>query len=101
MKNLPKIYQADISKRINNNKTSCYLEHDEAVLPHKMTSIEIENTILEIFSGLGEPYNIPVTIKTKNKEYNTSLISKTKTKIMTLDNDIIPITEIISIKKNG
>lgn len=61
---------------------------------------DIEDTLGTIFNGMGYAYNIPVTITTKYKTYNTSLITKTKNNVVTLDNDIIPLVDIIDIKIN-
>lgn len=96
MKKLPKIYQNNIKKMINNNKTVCYLKNEN--ISYQVN--DIENTLDTIFNGMGYAYNIPVTITTKYKTYITSLITKTKNNVVTLDNDIIPIVDIIDIKIN-
>ena len=96
MKKLPKIYQNQIKKNICNNKLSCFVE------TKKINNIEEEThdiSLDEIFSGLGYSYNIPVIITTKENEYKTSLIARTKRNIITIDNEVIPLSEIISIKK--
>lgn len=93
MKKLPKIYQNEITKKIKNNKEICYLNNE------KMSKNNIEETLNEIFNGLGYSYNIPVQITTKdNNIYNTGIVSKTNTNLITLDNDVIPITNIINIE---
>lgn len=96
MKKLPKIYQNEITKKINNNKTVCYLK-EEPLDPYTGIPTILEK-IEQVFSGYGYSYNIPVTIKTTSKTYNTSLIAKTGNNIITLDNDIIPISEIIDFQ---
>lgn len=102
MKKLPKITQNEIKKQINNNKIACKCEVKEKleknIIPDNQDNIT--KILNKIFSGLGYSYNIPVNIITKDKEYNTSLITKTKDKIITLDNEIINIADIISIKEN-
>lgn len=99
MKKLPKIYQTEINKKINNNKESCYVQKQDANIKEKPSEQNIQNLLDEIFSGMGYSYNIPVVIKTKYKIYETSLIAKTKNNIITLENEVIPISEIISIQK--
>ena len=88
MKKLPKIYKADISKNITNNKNTCYIK-------------ENSNNTLEvldyIFNNNHYPYNIRVKILTSNKEYDTFIISRDSKFIMTLDNDFIRIKDIKSI----
>lgn len=101
MKKLPKIYQAEFNKRIKNNKRTCYIKDEEQNIRTEIDKTpEVEQILDEIFSGLGYSYNIPLIIKTKTSIYQTSLISKTKNNVITLDNVVIPISEIISIKKN-
>lgn len=100
MKKLPKIYQGDFNKKITNNKNTCYLDLNENITEITKDNMDVLETITEVFSGLGHAYNIPLIIKTKDKIYETSLIAKTKNYVVTLDNTTIPITDIISIKKN-
>lgn len=110
MKKLPKIFQNEFAKTINNNKKICYLkEVDSTNINNLSSKIEedsnhfledepsINRVLNQIFSGIGYSYNIPVTIKTKNKTYHTSLITRTNYHIITLDNEVIPISEIINI----
>ena len=99
MKKLPKIYQNEITKSIKNNKTVFRFKNEET-----NSSLEedktITDTIEEIFNGIGYSYNIPVTIMTKEKTYKTTLVSKTKNNIVTIDNEVIPIKEIITLEKS-
>ncbi len=98
MKKLPKVYQNEISKKITNNKTVCYLKEEKEGLRNSESS---NTTVLDqlntIFNGIGYSYNIPVIIKTSSKVYETSLVAKTKNNIVTLDNEIIPISDILEI----
>jgi len=96
MKKLPEIYKNQINKKINNNKNYCYLKEDR----HENNAIKnttIEEKLTFIFNGMGYSYNIPVTITTKDKVYKTSLVTKTKNNLITLDNDVIKINDIISL----
>ena len=97
MKKLPKIYKEDNLQIKVNNKTTCIVELNNE--EYKENNLNIIN---DIFSGLGYPFNVLLTIKTKKEEKTTSLIGKTEKAIITLDNEIIPIAEILSItrKKN-
>ena len=99
MKKLPKVYKNKITKKINNNKTVCYLK-EEKELFNPIEIPTIKDKIEKVFSGYGYAYNIPVTIKTSNQTYETSLIAKTSNNIITLDNNIIPISDIIDFKIN-
>lgn len=101
MKKLPKIYKNEITKKINNNKEVCYLKNEQVSDMTHNSKKDIELTLDEIFSGIGYSYNIPVTIKTSTKTYETSLITKTKNNVITLDNDIISIEDIICLEINS
>lgn len=92
MKKLPSIYKNEINKKIKNNREVTYIKEEQQ---------NINEIIDSIFNGLGYSYNIPLIITTKNKVYETSLISRGKTNINTLDNDSIPINEIISIERKS
>lgn len=99
MKKLPKVFQNEFSKPINNNKKVCYLKNEEQQdqIQENNSESNIQEVLDKVFSGIGYSYNIPLEIKTKIKTYNTSLIAKTNHNIITLDNEIIPISDIISI----
>lgn len=96
MKKLPEIYKNNINKKINNNKKMCILKNVNEEIKEK--TVNIEEILSKIFNGIGYSYNIPILIETKNKKYETSLITKTKNNVVTIDNDIIPINEIVNIK---
>ena len=103
MKKLPKIYQTEFTKKTTNNKKACHVKTEFEKEMIKEQSINyITEKIDEIFKSIGHSYNIPLTIKTKTKEYTTSIIAKIKNNVITLENEIIPISEIIYIeeKKN-
>lgn len=91
MKKIPKLYKVDNDKIKDNNQLQCNIKKEE--------KISVKKQLDEIFSGLVYPYNISVEIITKDKKYDTSIIARTKDHILTLENHIIPIKEIISIKK--
>ena len=88
MKKLPRIYQNRINKKINNNKEVDYV---------KNRNINVRDTLNKIFTGRGYSYNIPVIIETNNKVYDTSIVTRTKTNIVTLENEIIKINDILNI----
>lgn len=99
MKKLPKIYQNEIDKSIKNNKTVYRFKNEDSNYESIQNKNTVANTLDEIFNGIGYSYNIPVIIKTNAKTYETTLVAKTANNIVTIDNEIIPINEIISLKK--
>lgn len=88
MKKLPRIYQNRINKKISNNKEIDYV---------KNKNTNVRDTLNKIFTGRGYSYNIPVIIETNNKVYDTSIVTRTKTNIITLDNEVIKINDILNI----
>ena len=92
MKKLPSIYKNEINKKIKNNREVTYIKEQKQ---------NINEIIDSIFNGVGYSYNIPLIITTKDKVYETSLISRNNTKINTLDNQSIPISEIIKIERKS
>lgn len=91
MKKIPKLYKVDNNKIKDHNQRQCNIVKEEQV--------NIKPQLDEIFSGLVYPYNISVEIITIDKKYETSIIARTKDHILTREDNIIPIKEIISIKK--
>ena len=89
MKKLPKIYQNTINKKINNNKNICYIKEQE------------ENNLDTIFNDKENFYNIRVIITTKNNTYDTYIIGRNKESILLMDNTVININEITSIKRKN
>lgn len=95
MKKLPELYKNINSKPKDNNKKVYYMENKEQEI--KKSSIEDE--LESIFNTLGYSYNIPVEVKTKENVYHTSLVTKTKDNVLTIDNQIIPIKDILQITR--
>lgn len=106
-KKLPKIYQNTFSHKIeNNNKVfySAYQDHqslniNRQTMNRQMDKNIVETSLNELFQTTGYIFNIPVEIKTKEKTLNTKIAGKVKNTIITLDNDVIPISSIVSIKR--
>ena len=96
MKKLPELYKNNNIKPIDNNKKVYYMKNEDM---RKISNTSVEEELDNIFHGLGYSYNIPVELVTAKKTYHTSLVTKTKENVVTIDNIIIPISEIISITK--
>lgn len=99
MKNLPKIYKQKINKKFTNNSTVYYSTTQSQ---EKEPEIEdISKFLDDLLKEDGYIFNKPLTIKTKDKTYNTAIVQKKEDKIYTLSDEIIRIKDIISIKKNN
>ena len=104
MKNLPPIFK--VSNNISSNNTSYYKSSSVNKVVKKQVIKEeereeqasIEDKINAIFRTRGYPFNIPVTISFAGKTINTFLATRTNSSIITLDNEVIPIATITSLK---
>ena len=104
-KKLPRIFKSDIDKEINNNRSVYYVkgENDEFSFSTKKEMqtdvfIDIEEKINKIFKPGRHSFNVGVEIITANKTYDTKIAGKIRDCIVTLDNDVIPIKDIVDIK---
>ena len=97
MKDLPKVFHNKIDKKINNNKTVYYSnsnEDDDITVDSKT----VQQKINEIFSSPNYVYKANVDITLKDKKITKRIIGRNKNYIITMDNDLIPINDIIDIK---
>ena len=96
-----KIYVNKITKRINNNQNFCEIQE----LNNNTTNIKeninndslIKEKLNNLFNINGYIFNKNVEIITKNKKYSTKIAGKVNNYIITLDNDIINISDIMDI----
>ena len=108
-KNLPPIFKISSGSVPTNNisdyKTTTNNQVKEVkkeVITAKEDTISIVDKINQIFKTRGYPFNIPVTITFAGKTLDTYLAVKTSSSVITLNNEVIPISTITSlqIKKN-
>lgn len=109
-KKLPGIYQNHIPARLSNNTNVFYSQY-ENVFPKANGKVvssvsqesekkpSVEEMIQEIFGTSGYVFNIPVEIRTHHQTYDTYIATKAKNNLITMDNEIIPIREIVSIQR--
>ena len=95
MKDLPKVFQNKIDKKINNNERVYYSNNKkEEVIANKT----ILQKINEIFSSPNYIYKANVEITLKDKKVTKRIIGRNKNYIITMDNTLIPISDIVDIK---
>ena len=101
MKNLPKVFQNKINKQINNNNTIYYsndtkeVQEDKKELKSKKT---VSQKINEIFSSPNYIYKTNVEIIMSDKNVIKKIIGRNKEYIITMDNELIKISDIKDIK---
>lgn len=96
MSNLPKVYHSKINKKMNNNKNIYYSankEKNEIIKSDKT----VQQKINEIFSSPNYVYKANVEIVLKDKTINRRIIGRNKSYIITMDNELIKVEDIIDI----
>lgn len=100
MKDLPKVFQNNVDKKFNNNSSVYYSSNDNR--SSKIEEVKDNRTILqkinEIFSSPNYVYKANVEITLKDKKVTKRIIGRNKDFLITMDNTLIPIRDIIDIK---
>ncbi len=87
-------------KNINvnkNNQKSCEVE-EKVINEDAVVDISVDEKIDKLFNTNGYVFSKNVEIATNDKVYNTKIAGKVNNHIITLDNDIIKISDIKDIK---
>ena len=104
MKELPKMYHNTIDKDINNNEKMYYTMYNNDrkisnnnIFINNKNNYTVEQKIYNIFNSPNYIYKIDVTIVTDKGKTNKRIVGKTKTNLITMDNEYIPINTIRDI----
>ena len=97
MKELPKVFHNRIDKKFDNNRNVYYSNntYDEERSVDTRTVLQKIN---DIFSSPNYVYKANVEITLKDKKVTKRITGRNKNYIITMDNDLIPITDIVDIK---
>lgn len=99
-KKLPEIFHNKIDKKLNNNKNIFYSSKiSEPETREEPTPMNIHQKINQIFSSPNYVYKADVEIKTKEQTITTKIIGRNRNYLITMDNQLISITDIIDITK--
>ena len=90
-----KVFVNRIDKHINNNEKVYY---SKDVVDSSDTR-NVYQKINDIFTSRNYIYKADVVIKTKNDTLNTTIIGRNKEYLITLNNELIPISDIVDIYK--
>lgn len=96
MRDLPKVYHNKITKKINNNRNVFYsnnIDNENQEVNSKSVLQKINN----IFASPNYVYKANVEITLKDKKIIKRIIGRNKNYIITMDNELIPILDIIDI----
>ena len=99
MKQLPKLYTNTFNKKIDNSKD--FIKITENNYQNKLSKYEINQKINKIFKSNTYIYKIKTKIKTINGNRTETIIGKTNNNLITIDNELINISDILDIKKEN
>lgn len=101
-KKLPNVFANKIDENINNNEKVFYSEAREVVTENtnKTNNKTIYQKINEIFRSKDYVYKADVIITLKDKTIKKKIIGKNNNYLITLENELIPLVEIVDIKKS-
>lgn len=101
MSDLPRMYHTKIEKDLNNNKkVFSTLEKEEerkSININNKNNYTVEQKIYNIFNSPNYIYKIDVVIVTDTSKEIKRIVGKTKTNLITMDNEYIPINKIRDI----
>jgi len=100
VKDLPKVFKNNVNKKFNNNNDIYYSSLNNTSQNRNETNDNksVVQKINEIFASPNYVYKANVEITLKNKKINKRIIGRNKNYIITMDNTLIPINEILDIR---
>lgn len=96
MKDLPKVFRNNLDKKFNNNRSVYYSSNDSK--EEVRDSRSVLQKINDIFASPNYVYKANVEITLKDKKVTKRIIGRNKDYIITMDNVLIPVEDIIDIK---
>ena len=97
MNKLPELYTNTFDKKIDNSMDFIKI-NDKKIENKKLTKYEIKEKIDNIFKSKNYIYKKNVEIFLINDTIKCSIIGKTKNSLITIDNKLININDIVDIK---
>lgn len=95
-KELPKVFRNNFNKTFNNNDKFFYGKYESR--EEQKDNRTVMQKINEVFSAPNYVYKANVKIVLKDKTIEKKIIGRNKDYIITMDNDLILIKDIIDIK---
>ncbi|MEG2322541.1 MAG: hypothetical protein RSB71_03580 [Bacilli bacterium] len=92
-KKLPKVFANDINKSLTNNDRFYYGKEEKP-----KSKIPISQKINKIFSSTNYVYKADVDITLNSGKVSKKIIGRNKTDLITMDNELIKISDIIDIE---
>lgn len=102
-KKLPGVFANKIDKKINNNE-SVFYSNEERTVETSAKKVKLEKSVIQkindIFKSRDYVYKAKVVISLKDKTIEKIIVGKNNNYVITLENELIPIQDIIDIKKS-
>lgn len=96
-KELPKVYANDFDKKIDNVQNVYYSIN--SVNNTRLSNDEIESKVNNLFKSSNYVYKVNCKLKINNQLLDKVIIGRTKTSLITKDNEIIKFNDIEDIIK--
>lgn len=100
-KKLPTVFANKIDKKLENNTTVSVTREDtvrEEKEPKMVYGKNINQKIQDIFSSTKYVYKADVIITLKDKKITKKVVGKNANYLITIDNELIPISDIVDIE---
>ena len=99
-KKLPKVFANKIDKNLNNNETVYYNKNELRSEQHDNSNsiFTVKQKINQIFSSARYVYKADVIITTKNGKMNKRIIGRNRNELITMDNEVINVNDILDIE---
>lgn len=95
--NLPKVYQNKNIGNVNNDQEYFYSLNKQIISSNRTSKEDINRKINKLFQSQKFIYKIRVIVVTTNGEQETIIIGKNNNNLITIDNNLIPINDILDI----
>lgn len=104
-KKLPKVFANKIEGKSGNNEdVYCSFDKNETSNEERTSTLKGKNVnqkINEIFNSNSYIYKADVKITLKNDIVHKRIVGRNATHLITIDNELIPITDIVDIEKQS
>ena len=100
MNKKPELFINKIDRNIKNNDRVYYSSGDNQILQAN-NSLNLISKINNIFSSPDYVYKAEVKIKLKDKTVVKKIVGRSKSHLITMDNELITISDILDIEKNN
>lgn len=99
MKKLPELYTNTFDKKIDNSLEYITIPNETIENNTDLSKYALNKKIENIFKSKNYIYKIKVEISYQNETTTETIIGKTKNNLITIDNKLININDVLDIKK--